>query len=67
METPERVSNLFQNATGSSNAIPLAVMHYEYDKLDDDALNKGWVAYAGGRIREVSESLRPTARKTCLP
>jgi hypothetical protein len=45
LNTPETVSSQFKNATGTNNAVPLTVMHYEYDKLDDNALNKGWVTY----------------------
>jgi hypothetical protein len=63
LKTPETVSNLFQNATGSNNALPVAVMHYEYDKLDDNARNKGWVAYTGGQIREVSGKPSPYLKK----
>jgi hypothetical protein len=63
LKTPETVSNLFQNATGSNNAIPLAMMHYTYDKLDDDALSKGWVTYTGGRIRDVSGKPSPYLKK----
>jgi hypothetical protein len=54
LNTPETISNQFKNATGSNNAVPLAIMHYVYDKLDDNAYNKGWITYTGGRIREVS-------------
>jgi hypothetical protein len=38
-------------------------MHYEYDKLDDNAYNKGWVTYTGGRIREVSGKPSPYLKK----
>jgi hypothetical protein len=41
LETPETVADKFKNASENS-AVPLAIMHYTYDKLDDDAYNKGF-------------------------
>jgi hypothetical protein len=63
LETPETVAEQFKNATAANNAVPLAVMHYTYDKLDDEAYNKGWVTYTNGQIREVSGKPAPYLKK----
>ncbi len=63
LETPDVVAGKFVNAAVTGNAIPLAIMHYQYDKLDNDALNKGWLSYANGQIRNVAGKPSPYLRK----
>jgi hypothetical protein len=63
LENPETVANRFKNASVGNNVVPLAIMHYEYDKLDDDALKKGLVTYSGNRIQDIRGKTSPYIKK----
>jgi hypothetical protein len=63
LENPETVANRFKNASRSNSVVPLAIMHYEYDKLDDDALKKGLVTYSGNRIQDIRGKPSPYIKK----
>ncbi|MDR0231796.1 MAG: hypothetical protein LBI82_06720 [Dysgonamonadaceae bacterium] len=63
LESPDVVAEKFIEATATGNATPLAMMHYLYDKLDDDALNKGWMTYGNGRIWDVAGKPSPYLKR----
>jgi len=63
LESPDVVAERFIEATATGNVIPLAMMHYLYDKLDDDALNKGWMTYSNGRIWDVAGKPSPYMKR----
>ncbi|GHU73461.1 hypothetical protein FACS189413_17860 [Bacteroidia bacterium] len=60
---PEKVADIFKNAGTANSTIPIAIMHYQYDKLDDDALNKGLLAYSNGQLRNVAKEPSPYLKK----
>lgn len=58
---PETV---FQKITSTNpGTVPLSVMHFEYNKYDDNAVNKGLVRIQNDQIREVSGAASPCLTK----
>jgi hypothetical protein len=52
LTAPETVYNQIEKAVHST-ATPIAVMHFQYNKLNDDAVKQGLVAVVNGQIREM--------------
>jgi hypothetical protein len=63
LEPPGAVTMKFKNATAPNNAVPLATMHYEYDRLDESAVQKGWLTHSNGQLREVAGKPSPYLKK----
>jgi len=63
LATLETVENAINNAAPVNNAVPLAIMHYRYDKLNENAYINGWLTYSGGQLREVSGKPSPYVQK----
>jgi hypothetical protein len=63
LATPETVADKVKNSSAANNAVPLAMLHYEYDCFDENAVNNGWLSYSGGRLRDVSGKPSPYLKK----
>lgn len=51
--TPDELSQQIQNYS-SGSSIPVSVMHYEYNRIKDDAVEQGLVTVANDQIIEIA-------------
>jgi hypothetical protein len=63
LSSPETVSGKIKGNAVSNNVAPLAMLHYEYDCLNDSAVKKGWLTYSGNRLRDVAGKPSPYMKK----
>jgi len=69
LKSPAEVVKMMEGAyetiddVPSSHPIPVFIMHYEYDKLDDDAYNKGYVEIINDQVKEIAGKPSPYLKK----
>jgi hypothetical protein len=59
LATPETVAGQINGSPVANNVVPLAMLHYEYDCFNENAVKNGWLNYSGGRLREVAGKTSP--------
>ena len=59
LTNPENVFLGIENAANAKSAVPLAMLHYRYDRFNDNAVQNGWLAYTKGQLWEVQNKPSP--------
>lgn len=59
LSSPDVVLAGVENAQPTNNAVPVAMMQFQYDKLNDDAANLGLLQIVNNQIYEVAGAASP--------
>jgi len=59
LTNPESVLLAIKNSAQTSSAVPLATMHYRYDRFNDNAVQNGWLSYTQGKLWEIPNQPSP--------